>query len=151
MPSLLALLVAPVMLLSAGSSEEAVDVPATPEIWKVSLTDSTLTGTELNEFSWEGFNHIQGTLGAGKVSIRFSDIKQIDLESVERNKAVALVHLRDGSVKKIGVDGRVMLYGKTGFGNYQIPVKDVRSIVFGSGPVLRPASAPGGAPPAGKP
>lgn len=116
-----------------GGEEDGIDVPAANEIWTAVLTDNTLTDTPLEEFSWDGYAHMQGTLGAGNISIRFSDISRIEFEPTEKNKSLALVTLKTGQVKKIGVDGRVNLYGKTGFGNFKVQIKDVKRIVFRAG------------------
>lgn len=126
-----------------GGAEDGIDVPAANEIWTATLTDNTLTDTPLEEFSWDGYTHMQGTLGAGNISIRFSDIARIEFEPTEKNKSLALVTLKNGQTKKIGVDGRVYLYGKTGFGNFKVQVKDVKRIVFRSG-VARATPTPGG-------
>ncbi len=141
------LLAASVALLSmsglgGGGDEEGIEVPVANEIWKATLTDATLTETDLTEFSWDGYTHMQGTLGAGTIAIKFTDIAGIDFEPTEKNKSLALVKLKNGTVKKIGVDGRVNLYGKTGFGNYKIQVKDVKKVVFEGAPVPRPSATP---------
>jgi hypothetical protein len=126
-----------------GGDEDQVEVPSTPELWNATLTDSTLTDTNLTEFSWDGYTHVQGTLGAGTISIKFDDITKIDFEETEnKNKSLALVVLKNGTIKKIGVDGRVAIYGKTGFGNFKVQVKDVKKIVFTSGPMARPSAVP---------
>lgn len=129
-----------------GGDEEGIEVPAATEIWKATVVDSTLTETPLDEFSMEGFTHVQGKLGAGEVSIRFSDIARIDFEPTEKSRSLALVQLKDGSVKKLSVDGRAALYGKTGFGSYKVLLKDVKRVVFTGGPGARPAPTPKPAP-----
>lgn len=116
-----------------GGEEDGIDVPAANEIWTATLTDNTLTDTPLEEFSWDGYAHMMGTLGAGSISIRFTDISRIEFEPLEKNKSLALVTLKTGQVKKIGVDGRISLYGKTGFGNFKVQIKDVKRIVFRAG------------------
>ena len=128
--------------LGGGGDEEGIEVPAANEIWKATLTDATLTEAELEEFSWDGYTHMQGTLGAGTIAIKFGDIASIDFEPTEKNKSIALVKLKNGTIKKIGVDGRVNLYGKTGFGNYKIQIKDVKKLVFEGGPTPRPSGTP---------
>ena len=125
-----------------GGDEEGIEVPAANEVWKANVTDSTLTETTLDEFSWEGFTHVQGKLGAGEISIRFEDISRIDFEPTEKTRSLALVQLKDGSVKKLSVDGRSSLYGKTGYGSYKILLKDVKRLVFTAGPIPRPSPTP---------
>jgi hypothetical protein len=139
-----------------GGDEEGIEVPAANEMWKATVVDSTLTETQLEEFSMEGFTHVQGKLGAGEISIRFDDIARIDFEPTEKTRSLALVQLKDGSVKKLSVDGRSALYGKTGFGSYKVLLKDVKRVVFTAGPFARPektpkASAPPPPPPAPAP
>lgn len=116
-----------------GGEEDGIDVPAASEAWTATLTDNTLTDTPLEEFSWDGYAHMQGTLGAGNISIRFTEIARIEFEPTGKSKSLALVTLKNGQVKKIGVDSRVNLYGKTGFGNFKVQVKDVKRIEFRSG------------------
>ena len=41
-------------------------------------------------------------------------VARIDFEPTEKSRSLALVQLKDGSVKKLSVDGRSALYGKTG-------------------------------------
>jgi|SRR5579859_1237654 len=128
-----------------SGNDDKVEVPTTNAVWNATVTDDTLTETELTEFSWDGYTHVQGTLGSGTVSIRFEEITKIDVEPSEtKNKSVGLVSLKAGGIKKIGLDGKTSLYGKTGFGNFKILVKDVRKIVFTAGPLARasPASSP---------
>lgn len=125
-----------------GGDEEGIEVPAANEVWKATVVDSTLTETALDEFSMEGFTHIQGKLGAGEISIRFADIARIDFEPTEKSRSLALVQLKDGSVKKLSVDGRAALYGKTGFGSYKVLLKDVKRVVFTGGPIPRPSPTP---------
>lgn len=125
-----------------GGDEEGIEVPTANEIWKATVTDNTLTETPLEEFSWDGYTHVQGKLGAGEVAIRFADITRIDFEPTEKTRSLALVQLKDGSIKKINVDGRAAIYGKTGFGNYKILLKDVKRVVFVGAPVPRPSGTP---------
>ena len=125
-----------------GGDEEGIEVPAANEIWKATVVDTTLTETQLEEFSWDGFTHVQGKLGAGEISIRFEDIARIDFEPTERTRSLALVQLKDGSVKKLQVDGRAALYGKTGFGSYKVLLKDVKRLIFTAGPIPRPSPTP---------
>ena len=131
-----------------GGDEEGIEVPSANEMWKATVVDSTLTETQLDDFSMEGFTHVQGKLGAGEISIRFDDISRIDFEPTEKTRSLALVQLKDGSVKKLSVDGRSALYGKTGFGSYKILLKDVKRVVFTAGPFARPSPTPKQAPPA---
>lgn len=120
-----------------GDDDKKVDVPIVADIWQATVTDSTLTETALDEFSFDGFTHVQGALGAGVVSIRFEDMTKIDFEPGEKGKSVALVSLKSGPVKKITVDAKTNFYGKTGFGNYKVLVKDTRRVVFTAGPIKR--------------
>lgn len=129
-----------------GGDDEGIEVPAATEMWKATVVDSTLTETPLDEFSMEGFTHVQGKLGAGEISIRFADIARVDFEPTEKSRSLALVQLKDGSVKKLSVDGRSALYGKTGFGSYKVLIKDVKRVVFTGGPVARPSASPKAAP-----
>ena len=125
-----------------GGDDEGIEVPQAGEIWKATVVDSTLTETPLDEFSWEGFTHVQGKLGAGEISIRFEDIARIDFEPTEKTRSLALVQLKDGSVKKLSVDGRNALYGKTGFGSFKVLLKDVKRLVITGGPLPRPSPTP---------
>lgn len=125
-----------------GGDEEGIEVPAANEVWKATVIDSTLTETQLEDFSMEGFTHIQGKLGAGEISIRFEDIARIDFEPTEKTRSLALVQLKDGSVKKLSVDGRSALYGKTGFGSYKVLLKDVKRVILTAGPFPRPSPTP---------
>jgi len=134
-----------------GGDEEGIEVPAATEMWKATVVDSTLTETPLDEFSMEGFTHIQGKLGAGEISIRFADIARVDFEPTEKSRSLALVQLKDGSVKKLSVDGRAALYGKTGFGSYKVLLKDVKRVVFSGGPVTRASPTPKAAAPVKQP
>src|SRR5436309_2473638 len=82
-----------------GGDEEKIEVPSTKEIWSATVTDDTLTDIELTDFSWDGFTHVQGSLGAGTVSIRFDDISKLDIEPSEtKNKSWALVSLKSGGL-----------------------------------------------------
>jgi hypothetical protein len=126
-----------------GDDDKKVEVPLAPEIWKATVTDSTLTDTELDEFSVDGFTHIQGALGAGVISIKFEDISRIDFEPGEKGKSIALVVLKAGSTKKVMVDGKTPIYGKTGFGNFKVLVKDTKKIVFSAAPTKRDKGAGG--------
>ena len=121
-----------------GGDEDQVEVPAAAQLWNATVTDSTLTDTDLTEFSFDGYTHVQGTLGAGTISIKFDEIAKVDVEDTEsKNKMLFLVTLKNGSIKKIGVDGSTPLYGKTTFGAYKIAVKDVKKIAFTGGPYAR--------------
>jgi len=130
-----------------GGDEDQVEVPAAAQLWNATVTDSTLTDTDLTEFSFDGYTHLQGTLGAGTISIKFDEVAKVDVVETEtKSKMLFLVTLKNGTIKKIGVDGSTPLYGKTSFGAYKIAVKDVRKIVFTGGPFARPgASASPGA------
>lgn len=125
-----------------GGDDEGIDVPDTNAAWKATVTDETLTDTELQDVSWDGHTHVQGNLGAGTIAIRFEEIDEITFEPAEKNKSVALVHLKSGKTKKITVDGRVNVYGRTDFGNYKILVKDLRKLDLRGAPVPRPSPTP---------
>lgn len=124
-----------------GDDEKKIDVPITPQLFQATVTDVTLTDTSLDEFSIDGYTHIQGKLGAGVLSIRFDEIAKIDFEPAEKNQVVALVTLKSGGVKKLMMDGKTPLYGKTSYGSYRVLAKDVKHVAITAGPIKR---GPGG-------
>ena len=120
-----------------NGDDEKVEVPSPAEVWSATVSDATLTDTTLSEVSFDGDTHLQGAYGAGVISIRFEEIVKVDFEPAEKGKVVALVNLKVGGVRKVIMDAKLPIYGKTGFGNFKVLVKDTRRIVFNGPPVKR--------------
>lgn len=115
---------------SSSSEDGDLEIPQ-PEIHvKVTVVDKTGTKTLLEDFTWDGFVHVQGQLGAGTVAIPFAKVRRIDFEPGEKGKVTARVGLKSEEVVRLTVSGRLMCYGRTAFGNYQVQVKDVTRFQF---------------------
>ena len=126
---------------SSGGGSGELEIPEPEAHFVVTVTDDTATSTTLKAFTWEGFIHVQGELGRGTVSIAFTDISRIDFEPGDKGRVTARVALKSGDIVRLSVKGRTMCYGRTGFGNYQIQVKDLRRLQF-SNTVKKPQPTP---------
>ena len=115
----------------SGSSEDGdLEIPQ-PELHvQVTVVDKTGTKTRLDDFTWDGFVHVQGNLGAGTVAIPFEKVKRIDFEPGDKGKVTARVGLKTDEVVRLSVSGRLMCYGRTNFGNYQVQIKDLTRLEF---------------------
>ena len=117
----------------ATANDGALEIPEPERHFHATVTDSTQTQTNLKDFTWDGFVHVQGTLGAGTVAIPFDRIKRIDFEATNREKVVlSRLLLKTGEMVRLKVSGRLTCYGRTAFGNYRIQVKELSSIEFKS-------------------
>lgn len=90
------------------------------------ITDTTKSEITISSVTIDGKTSFNAYMGKGKVQIPFENILRIDI--TEEN---ACISLKDSdNMCNLRINGISRVYGKTPFGTYQIPLKDVVTIEF---------------------
>ena len=105
-------------------------IPETDVNFQVEVTDRDGVTTSLAKFSMAGKTALDAWRGQGKLTIPFANIDTIVFNDSSGNAVTVEVKLRSGETMMLQVRSRVLFYGSTGFGAYQIRSKDLAQIDF---------------------
>ena len=105
-------------------------IPETDVNFQVEVTDRDGVTTPLAKFSMAGKTALDAWRGQGKLTIPFANIDTIVFNDSSGNAIAVEVKLRSGETMMLQVRSRVLFYGSTGFGAYQIRSKDLAQIDF---------------------
>lgn len=133
------ILVSSVVLLSVGGATAlaggitGTDAPARVPVpaaeFTATVSDSAGVDVTLTRVTYNGEVFFYGALGAGMVTVPFSNVDTVRFEpSQAQGKVVLFATLKDGHTARILVDDDLPLYGVAPFGNYSIDSKDLRSV-----------------------
>lgn len=105
-------------------------IPEVKENIGARLVDRSGTTTELTRVSVDGNLFLEGLRGNGKVSIPLQEILSLEVTGVAGESVAARLQLRNQDMLSLTVRKRAVLYGDTGYGAYQIQLRDVHGIEF---------------------
>jgi hypothetical protein len=105
-------------------------IPEVKEDIGVRLVDRSGTATELTRVSVDGNLFLEGMRGNGKVSIPLQEVMRLEVTAVAGETVAARLLLRNENTLNLSLRKRAVLYGDTGYGAYQIQLRDVQSIEF---------------------
>jgi hypothetical protein len=112
-------------------NEKPGEIPIPDKEVTATITDVEGTLITLSQFSLNGQTALNGKLGAGKVTIPFSQIKVVTLGS-DPKALQAKVELVDQSVQILSLDRGQTAFGRLTFGTYQIRIDQLRRVEIGS-------------------
>jgi hypothetical protein len=105
-------------------------IPEVKEDIGVTLVDRSGTTTELSRVSVDGNLFIEGLRGNGKVTIPVQEVQRLEVTAVSGEAVAARLRLRNQEVLILTLRKRAVIYGDTGYGAYQILLRDVKTIEF---------------------
>jgi hypothetical protein len=105
-------------------------IPEVKEDIGVRLVDRSSTTTELTRVSVDGNLFLEGLRGAGKVTIPLQEIQRLEVTAVAGETVAARLQLRNETVLNLNLRKRAVIYGDTGYGAYQILLRDVQLVEF---------------------
>ncbi|MFH1134860.1 MAG: hypothetical protein V1816_02110 [Pseudomonadota bacterium] len=132
------LLLAAVLMGMGGKNAGPQKIPSPEQNYSVAIIDRAEVRTEASMFSIDGYVYFFGRKGKGQLAVPFNKIKTADFRQTPDGLEVKLV-FRDGRETILAVDRDRQCYGKTGIGNIQVGLDDVKMILFGDKP---PDAAP---------
>ncbi|MBF0288176.1 MAG: hypothetical protein HQM14_10190 [SAR324 cluster bacterium] len=116
-----------------GNSSAEVNLPLPEKNFPVVLTDNQGVTTQTARMSWEGKNYLQGKYGNAKVTVPFAKIQQVRLfpgKDINPNAVLTEIKLKTGKTVQLAVDRTTKVYADTDFGQFEIFVKDLKSMDF---------------------
>jgi hypothetical protein len=105
-------------------------IPEVKEDIGARLVDRSGTATELTRVSVDGNLFLEGMRGNGKVSIPLQEVMRLEVTAVAGETVAARLLLRNENTLNLSLRKRAVLYGDTGYGAYQIQLRDVQGIEF---------------------
>ncbi|MCK4739369.1 MAG: hypothetical protein KAT46_05415 [Deltaproteobacteria bacterium] len=125
-----------------GMGGRSSSLPEPDVNFHATLTDDQGVRTKCTKVSWEGATFISAKRGSAMVTIPFEKVRKFVyiIEGENHNEMEFRVTLRQGEVVAVTVDASTRLFGQTSFGNYRIPLRNVREVIFdtvNSGEVLK--------------
>ena len=125
------LLIVALSLLTAmgglGGTPEGT-VPQTDENIKVKLTDRDNVTTDLSQFSLDGKTALEGQRGSGKILVYLRNVATAEFGSASGDDIPVDIKLKSGETLQIKMRKRLVFYGSTGYGAFQIKASSVRRI-----------------------
>lgn len=103
-------------------------VPQTEENIKVKLTDREGVTTELSQFSLDGKTSFEGQRGGGKILVFMRNVASAEFGAVSGEDVPVDIKLKSGESLQIKVRKRLVFYGSTGYGAFQIRARDLRRV-----------------------
>jgi len=122
------------MGMGGGSSSTEKVLPIPDKNYTVTVTDSRGAKAEARRFTWEGKVHFQGQFGQATVTLPFAKVKTLQVQPAAPTGSPSLIltkiSLRTGETLDIVLERTSKCYGETGFGTYEIFVRDISKIDF---------------------
>jgi len=115
------------MAMGIGESEGPVRIPEPQTNYKVLLTDQEGNRVELTHFSIEGQSFVLGKIGKGEAAVPLDQVKDVEFSNQGDMLKAKLILAKGGPVE-LKVKPSLVATGKTTFGNYRIPLKEVTRI-----------------------
>ncbi len=107
--------------------DDVVNIPEPEKNYSVTLVDQSDVSIDLEEFSCDGMTYFIGKLGKTEVSVDYDRIKSVSF-LLHDEDVKAKLHLKDGRVIELVVDGRKPCYGVSSFGNCKIEMQDIKTV-----------------------
>ncbi|MFH1059022.1 MAG: hypothetical protein V1797_10160 [Pseudomonadota bacterium] len=127
LPLLLLLLCPLVMAMGFGDSNAPTRIPEPQANYRGLVVDQEGTRVDLTQVAVDGQTFVLGSLGQGQAAIPFDKVKTVELAN-QGGVLKGKVSLKEGAPVELVMDGLLKLTGRTSFGNFRIPLAEVRSI-----------------------
>jgi hypothetical protein len=131
-PGVMIMLCAALLLTGMGGIGGVPEgtIPEVKEDIGARLVDRSSTTTELTRISVDGNLFLEGLRGNGKVTIPLREVQRLEMTASAGENVTAQLQLRNQQKLTLTLRKRAVLYGDTGYGAYQILLRDVRMIEF---------------------
>ena len=127
LPLLLLLCTPGLMAMGFGDGQAPTRIPEPQANYRVLLVDQEGGRVELTEFSVDGQTFMMGGLGQGQAAVPMDKIKAVEIAN-QGGKLKARIILTQGEPVELVLDGNLKATGRTSFGNYRIPLAEVRRV-----------------------
>ncbi|MBI5524304.1 MAG: hypothetical protein HY910_16890 [Desulfarculus sp.] len=119
------------LLLAMGLSDGAgpTRIPEPQADYRVLLVDQQGTRVELSQFAIDGQSFVLGTVGQGQVAVPFEKVQALEFLNQD-GQLKAKVTLKQGEPVSMTVTAALKATGKTGYGNFRIPLGEVSRVEF---------------------
>jgi hypothetical protein len=117
------------MAMGGGDSEGPTRIPEPSADYRVRLTDQEGARVELTAFAIDGQTFVLGQVGQGQVAVPFERVKSVEMTN-KAGQLKAKVALKDGEPVELVVKAALKATGKTSYGNFRIPLGEVRGVEF---------------------
>lgn len=117
--------------LGMGNMEgdDVVNIPEPEKNYSVTLVDQSDVSIDLEKFSCDGMTYFIGNFGKTELSVDYDRLTSVFFLWHDEN-IKAKLHLKDGKVIELVVDGKKPCYGVSSFGNCRIKMQDIKNIVI---------------------
>ncbi len=115
------------LAMGVGDSEGPVSIPEPQQDYRVRLTDLQGVRVELTQFAIAGQSFLLARRGEGEVAVPLGNVKEA-MVSQSQGKLHVQATLASGQKVEFTADGSLQATGKTDYGNYRIPLKEVTRI-----------------------
>ena len=110
-----------------GDSQGPTRIPEPQSNYRVLLVDQEGVRVELTEFSVDGQTFVMGGLGQGQVAVPLEKVRAVDIVNQD-GKLKAKISLAQGAPVDLELDGNLKATGRTSYGNFRIPLSEVRRV-----------------------
>ncbi len=124
-----------VMLMGMGDigGKPGGSIPKPDKDFSAVITDINSVKTTCTFVSVNGKDYLKGTQGSFTATIPFEKISTINVRaSGDEKEVAAMLKLVDGKEITMYINGNADIYGKAGYGNIQIKMRNVSEINFNS-------------------
>jgi hypothetical protein len=118
-----------VLAMGGGDSEGPTRIPEPGADYRVRLTDQEGARVELTAFAIDGQTFVLGQVGQGQVAVPFERVRSVEINN-KGGQLKAKVALKDGEPVELVVKAALKATGKTSYGNFRIPLGEVRAVEF---------------------
>jgi sporulation protein YlmC with PRC-barrel domain len=110
--------------------EDETKIPDVITNFKIILTDTDGYHIEVTNVTINSNLYLSGKYNKGDMIIPFKDIQKIIFNHISEKKSEAKIFLKNNETINVIIDNNLKLKGKSKYGIYSIPLKDVREIVI---------------------
>lgn len=98
--------------------------------YRATVTDTDGYTVALSQVSIAESIYFSGSIGKGKQTIDFGNVKKATIKEISEKEVEVTIYFKDEQSLTIIAEGKSKLKGKSKYGIYTIPLKDIREIKF---------------------
>jgi len=108
--------------------EDETKIPDVITNFKMTVTDTDGYHIEITNVTINNNLYLSGKYSKGDMVIPFKDVQKIIFNPLSEKKSEAKIFLRNNEMISVIIDNNLKLKGKSKYGVYSIPLKEVKEI-----------------------
>ena len=116
-----------------GNTTNQNQIPLPEVNFSAVLIDSQGVQTQAHRLTWEGKNYLKGQYGTGTITVPFSKVRMVRVQSgasAGNNLLNTDIQFKSGKTIQLGIERTTKIFADTDFGQYEVFIKDLQRLDF---------------------